>query len=295
MNLQGHYHVDVFDADGRFVRGVTLQQVRGTPHYKVFDDLGLLGPPNRELTEPLPLAEALRVALVQMKKHIRGPITPVLGSAPFDMLGYEWPGFFGACDEIGDDGRPRPGKRRPRFWRGHREKVLVTIEERGIGIYSSPRGAWRASFALSRRARRSLTDPSVAKPLTQVRERSPTWLRDLEFAFDLLFAVLESAPGAAKVESVRFENPANGAVFVETDLVPRSGDQAQACAEAVLGNKVEGGKLIVGRRGLRFRCDCLARVDLWMELPGDGEWLSPSALRELAEPIAARHGVPLAP
>jgi hypothetical protein len=171
---------------------------------------------------------------------------------------------------------------------------MVELEEDGVGIYSWPQGAWRASFALSRRARRALAEPSAPKPFDTVRKISPTWLRDLAFAFDVFFRLLEAAPGGSKVESVRFENPAGGAVFVPADLVPGAGDPAIACAEAALGNKVDSGSIVVNGRALRFRCDCLSHVDLWMALPAGGAWLTGAALRQIAEAAAQRHGVTLA-
>jgi hypothetical protein len=293
---QGHYHVDVFRADGAFVRGLTLQQVQeGAPHYRIVDDAGVISPPGTVLSEPLPLEEALRQALMETRKHLHVPITPVYGSAPYELLGYERPRLFRTGQEVGQDGRPREGVRFRWKRRIARGQLNVDLEEDGIGIYGWPKGALWASFPLSRRARRALTDPGAEKPLAFVRARSPGWLRDLTFAFDLLFRLLEAAPGGSKVERVRFENPSAGAIFVPSDLAPAAGDLPTACAEAAVGNKVDKGTLIVNDRALQFRCDCLSHVDLWMALPDGAAWLTRVALQEIAKATAERHGVVIAP
>ena len=291
MRHEGHYHVDVFRADGRYLRGFTLQRDGESILYRVVDDGGFVSPQVALLTEPLPLEEALRRALAETRKHVRGPITPAFWMEALAPLGYERPRLFRPYQQIGDDGRAREGVIF-RFRRGlPKGPVLVELEEDGVGIYSRPKGAWWAHFALGRSTRRALYDPAALKPLGIVRERSPAWLRDLRFAFDLLFQLFEIAPGGAKVERVRFQNPSSGAVMVDRDLVPRGPDPAAACAEAAIGNKVEEGRIVVNERALRFRCECLARVDVWMELPGGGGWLSRAALRELAAAAAKRHGV----
>ena len=185
MKPQGHYHVDVFRADGRYLRGFTLQRVGETSTYRVVDDCGIFFPRDTALSEPLPVGEALRQALAETRKHVDGAITPVFGSAPFDLLGYEPPRFFKPDQEVGPDGRPgRP--------------------------------------------------------------------------------------------------------------IPRGTDLVLACAEAAIGNKSEYGKIVVNGRELRFRCDCSSHVDLWVELPEGGAWLTRKTLREIGELAATRHGVTVA-
>jgi len=49
------------------------------------------------------------------------------------------------------------------------------------------------------------------------------------------------------------------------------------------------GRILVNGRALRFRCERIARVFLWMELP-DGSWLTRAALREIRDAAAQRHG-----
>ena len=171
----------------------------------------------------------------------------------------------------------------------------------------SPQGHYHVDvFRADRRFVRALTLQRVGetalyrvcddsqKPIAPVRQRNPAWLRDLTFAFDVLFRVFEAAPGGSPVADVRFENPPSGFVFVESDLVPRGPDLATACAEAAIGNKVEYGRIVVNGSALPFRCDCGAQVDLWMGLPRAGAWLTRAALREIAADAARRHGAPIA-
>lgn len=294
MSPQGHYHVDVFRADRRFVRGFTLQRIGETALYRVCDDAGFLYPTETFLSDPASLEEALRLALAETRRHVHGPITPAFWMHALRALGYEPPRLFRPRQEIGADGRPRSGATFRWRRRSPKDAVIVAAEEDGVGIYGSPKGAWRTHFALSRWALRSLRDSSLEKPIALVRQRSPAWLRDLTFAFDVLFRVLEAAPGSAPVADVRFENPPSGFVFLESDLVPRGPDLATACAQAAIGNKVEYGRLVVNGSALPFRCDCGAQVDLWMGLPRGGEWLTRAALAAIAADAAGRHGVPLA-
>lgn len=115
MSGAGHYHVDVFAGPKeKFVRGFTLQR-DANGAYVVYDDFGLAGTPKAALSDPLPLDEALRVALVKMHPLIEKPLRPVW-SAPFALLGYTRQTFRQRLRKIfrrdptefvvGPDGRP---------------------------------------------------------------------------------------------------------------------------------------------------------------------------------------------
>ena len=110
----GHHHVDVFSGPARkFVRGFTL-----LPYgqgWVVYDEIGLLGSP-RALSDPLSLAQALKLALTKLHATCERPLRPVWGSAPFEVLGYRrprWKAMLAAIlrrpdddPEIGPDGLP---------------------------------------------------------------------------------------------------------------------------------------------------------------------------------------------
>ena len=107
----------------------------------------------------------------------------------------------------------------------------------------------------------------------------------------MLFRVVEAAPDASKVERVRFENPPSGAVFVEQDLLPREKSSPSPVPRPPSATKSTKDASLINERPLRFRCDCLAHVNLWMALPDGGAWLSRAALQEIAEQAAMDHGV----
>ncbi len=124
MEAENHYHVDLFvGRRSRFFRGLTLQRIDaaegdGPRPYRVLDDLGVLGPPEEWLSGPMPLEEALRVALELVYPAVEKPAYPCRLSAPWELLGYRYtrterrllgvvplPGSY-VCQAVGPDGRP---------------------------------------------------------------------------------------------------------------------------------------------------------------------------------------------
>ena len=87
------------------MRGFTLQRERASDRYRIVDDAGVATTPGTVVSEPLPLDEALRQALAATRKHVRGPMNPAFGSAPFELLGYERPRLFRPGCEVSEDGR----------------------------------------------------------------------------------------------------------------------------------------------------------------------------------------------
>ena len=160
--------------------------------------------------------------------------------------------------------------------------IHVGTEEGGVSVFSRPKGAWRASWKLSSWARQALYEP-LEKPMDEVRRAAPDWLRDLTFAFDLLFRVFEFGPGGVPVRMARFENPPAGFVVVPSDLEPSGGPVAEACARSAMGNMVEDGLLILNDEyNIRFDCDCRSKVYVWMRLAAEGRWLLQEDLRRIA-------------
>lgn len=122
-----HYHIHVLRGKSRrFVRGLTVVQSPAStdvpaPFFEVWDDMGQFGEAGRRLSEPLPLAEALRRALAVTAQHITEPFEPLLRSAPFELLGYRRPRRIGRrwllfpryeqlpenANQVGPDGLPR--------------------------------------------------------------------------------------------------------------------------------------------------------------------------------------------
>ena len=115
-------------------------------------------------------------------------------------------------------------------------------------------------------------------------------IRDL----DLRHVPASGGRGARPAVVVRLYNTLRAAGRARADLVPRGADLPLACAEAAIGNKLEYGKMVVSGRELRVRCDCSSHVDLWIELPEGGAWLTRGALREVGELAARKHGVTVA-
>jgi hypothetical protein len=121
-----HYHIHVLQGKRQeFVRGLTVvqsdSQDASYPSYEVWDDAGQFGPANRRLSEPLPLAEALRRALEITAQHVSEPFSPLMGAAPFELLGYRRRRRIGRflfffpryerlprdINEVGPDGMPK--------------------------------------------------------------------------------------------------------------------------------------------------------------------------------------------
>jgi len=118
-----HFHVHLLRGErAEFFRGLTvIEDGRGGESWQVWDDAGEIGPPERRLAEGLTLAEALRVALELTARHLGEPVRPLLGAAPFHLLGYRparrrggWLGWIrrpvpppGGFDVVGEDGLPR--------------------------------------------------------------------------------------------------------------------------------------------------------------------------------------------
>jgi hypothetical protein len=110
------------------VRGPTLQlhsagESAEAILYRVYDDFGMIGDEGSYLSAPLPLAEALRLALELLYPHVEKPVIPCggAGSPPWEILGYRrletrrrlWgviplPGKSPPYPAIGPDGRPDP-------------------------------------------------------------------------------------------------------------------------------------------------------------------------------------------
>jgi hypothetical protein len=122
-----HYHIHVLRGKSqRFVRGLTVVQSgestdASAASFEVWDDMGEFGEAGRPLSEPLPLAEALRRALAITAQHITEPFEPLPGSAPFELLGYGKPRRIGRrwllfpryeklpddANHVGPDGLPK--------------------------------------------------------------------------------------------------------------------------------------------------------------------------------------------
>ena len=88
-----HYHIDVFSGiQMKHQTGLQLWSEQDSPEFwSIIDVWGLFGPREQILQRNLSLREAMRISLVMVRGRYERPIRPVLGTAPYDLLGYVKP------------------------------------------------------------------------------------------------------------------------------------------------------------------------------------------------------------